>query len=162
MQTDRDKWGRRVRWALGLSLAVNLLLIGALAGAGYRHAGGPGARERTGPGAMSYAMPYMQALPRAERRAMRQQMQGQDTPSRDTRRAQFQQMLAALRAAPFDAAAVRAVLDAQQAAGAAVQASAQAAWLDRVTRMDDTARASYADALEDVLARGPRRAKRRD
>ena len=72
-QTDRTK--TRVKWALGISLALNLLVAGAIGGAIFRHMGeGPDTRQRGGQGAHSYGAPYVQALPRAQRRALREEI----------------------------------------------------------------------------------------
>ena len=81
--------------------------------------------------------------------------------SRRARRAMYDQIIVALRADPFDPAAVRKVLDAQRRAALGVQDAGQAAWLAKITDMDSAARAQYADRLQQVLERGPRRATER-
>lgn len=137
-----------------MSLAVNLLVLGAVAGAFYRHAEGPGMRRHHAAAMHSYGAPYMQALPREERRALRQQMRAArdaGLPTRADRRAHLAQMLAALRAEPFSAAAVSAVLQAQGDAAQQLQQAAHTAWLQRITAMSGAERAAYADALQALL-----------
>ena len=157
--------GRWLRWAFGLSLAVNLLVRGAVSGAAYRHAVGPGAHGGAGPGARSYGTPYVQALPRSERREIFRALRGSDegkVMSRTARRALFDRMLTALRADPFDADTVTSILAEQRAASQGVQRIAENAWFERVRLMDARARAAYADRLEDVLRRGSKRHRERN
>lgn len=148
----------RIKWLLGVSLALNLAVVGAITGAVLRH-DGPGGRFVRAPGADSYAAPYVMALPRADRRAIfaqvRKDQQQADT-GRTDRRARYAQVIDALRATPFDRAALQAALDAQKATSLKVQSSVQAAWLDRVALMSDEARAAYASGIEEVLRNGPR------
>ncbi len=66
---------RKRRWMpalLGISLALNLAVVAAVAGAAWRHKSGGHDPVRTAHGAAI----YMQALPREARRAMRAQMHG--------------------------------------------------------------------------------------
>ncbi|MEX3314831.1 periplasmic heavy metal sensor [Sulfitobacter sp. PS-8MA] len=150
-KTPRNR--RLLRWALGLSLALNLLVLSAIGGALWRHRGmGPG-RDHL-PGLRSYATPYVQALPQERRRALHRDMHaGQQAPhlNRQARRAHYAQMLAALRAEPFDPAAAQAVLTRQSDAVASVQTAAHAAWLAQVGAMSTAERSAYADALETQL-----------
>lgn len=154
--------GRVLRWALGLSLAINLLVIGLVGGAAYRFAGGPGSEGRP-PDARSYGMPYMMAMSREDRRqigrAMRADGQGV-LMSRSARRALFDGMLAALRADPFDPDAVETILLQQREASRSIQTAAETAWLAHVRAMDAAARIEYATRLEEVMKRGGR--KRRE
>lgn len=164
MTPQRYTSGRTLRWALGLSLALNLLVIGAIGGAGWRHAQG-GPMGSNAPGLRSYASPYVQALPKSDRRALHTGMRNGDNAkhlSRDARRALYARMLTALRADPFDAAEAQAVLTAQSQAVMTVQADAHAAWLVQVGAMNAAARADYADALEARLSRGKRHGDKRN
>jgi len=163
-RSETPRYRRILRWALGLSLALNLLILGAVGGALWRH-GGPGQGPRGGmPGLHSYASPYVRALPAEARqdlhREMRAGMQAQNA-SREARRAQYDEMLASLRAEPFDPAKAKAVLAEQGAAVATVQEAAHAAWLAQVASMSPEARGKYADALESQLqAKAQDRSKR--
>lgn len=142
---------------LGLSLALNLIVIGVVVGAGVR-GGGP----MRGGGMSNYAIPYVMALPKEDRRAIFKSLRGKDgLPDRGARRALYQDMVSALKAEPFDPAAVQSVLDAQSSANVSVLTAAQVAWTERVTAMSPQKRAEYAGRVEEVLKRGPRKGKRR-
>ncbi len=152
---------RRIKWLLGVSLALNLAVVGLIAGAVLRH-DGPGRAFARAPGAESYAAPYVTALPRAERRAIFRAVRnaaGADMPDRAARRALYTDVIAALRSEPFEPAALKAALDAQKNASLAVQSSVQTEWLERVSAMSASQRADYAFAIEDILRRGPKRGK---
>ena len=139
-----------IKILLAVSLALNLAVVGLVAGSSLR--GGPMMAGRTP--AMGYAMPYVLALPHELRRnvfgAVRQD---KSYPNRRARREEYRRMITALRATPFDAAAVEAVL-ARQAEGASrVQSSAQAAWLEAVASLSDEERMAYTKRMEDSLER---------
>lgn len=148
---------RRWRWLLGLSLALNLVFLGLVAGAAYRFAGGPGTSGSAG--MRSYATPYLMALPREARRDLHRQVRGDEgspLPTRAVRRALYDDVLRALRVEPFEPAVVRATLQKQGDTARQVQEVAHAAWLAQVTAMSAQDRAAYADRLEEVLTRGPK------
>ncbi|MGJ8627512.1 MAG: periplasmic heavy metal sensor [Sulfitobacter sp.] len=164
MADQTSKWRKlNIRWVLAASLGLNLLFVGAFMGAAYRHAGAPRGGEP--PGMRSYATPYVLALPREKRRALFDALRGGDhgvVPlSRQERRALYAQMVVTLRTTPFDPVAAEGVLNAQRDAVLGVQSAAQSMWLKEVTDMGPGERATYADELEKVLKRGPRRPNRR-
>ncbi len=166
MADQKIRSSKRMRWALGLSLAVNLLVVGLVAGAAYR-VGGPHEGADGGPGGnlRNYGTPYIAALPQDRRRAIFKDLRantGVGHMNRAARRAQYDQALEALRAVPFDLARVGAVLDAQREATLGVQQAVQDAWLTEIAAMDAPARAAYADRLQEVLERGPRRPHDKD
>jgi hypothetical protein len=78
-------------------------------------------------------------------------------PDRARMRAQYDAVLIALRAAPFDASALRGALDQQAQSAATFEQAAQAAWLRQVLQLDKDERADYADRVEAVLAHHDRR-----
>jgi uncharacterized membrane protein len=132
------------------------LLVGIFAGAAWR-SGGKG-NWRMVQSMESYGAPYVRALPRDERRALHRAIRSEHPKSgREARKAVYQDMLAALRADPFDAGAVQAVLENQRDRVASVQAAAQTQWMATVQAMSAQERSAYADRLEEVLKRGPRR-----
>lgn len=153
---------KRMKWALGLSLGLNLLVVGLVAGAAYRFDGphgGPGASRH------DFGAPYIIALPDDRRRAIFKNLRAdrQDKfTSRAARRALYAEAVAAIRAEPFDPARVTAVLDTQREATLGVQQAAQSAWLAEIASMDAAARDAYADRLQEVLARGPKRDREKD
>ena len=84
-RTQRTRAPRWMRIAFGVSLALNLAVVGVLAGT-FARFGGPPSR---GPGMISYATPYVRALPRDDQReifrAVRDQLP-KDSNSRQARR----------------------------------------------------------------------------
>ncbi|MGJ8544820.1 MAG: periplasmic heavy metal sensor [Sulfitobacter sp.] len=144
----RGKW----RWILGLSLALNLLVVGMMAGAAWRHAGGPQGPERSGSGSSAgFGAAYMRALPKPARDEMRAMLPPPPERNKEgfraERRAGYQQVAELLRADPFDAEALRAALDGQRDLALARQSAVQEAWLAVLSEMEPEARADYADAL---------------
>lgn len=152
---------RWLRLVLVLSLALNLAVLGLAVGAWLRF--GPGGH---GHGHVeSVGAELVRALPRADRRALREAMHG-GPEGRRPPAAALADIDAALRARPFDAAALLALLTAQAAERAAWQDAVQAAWLERIAAMSDAERAAYADRLQAAVAdrrerhRAPRRESR--
>jgi uncharacterized membrane protein len=151
----QPKLKRRLKIVLAVSLALNLLFIGLMAGAFYRHGGKDAAPA---PSLRSYATPYVRALPRAQRAALNKALRAENIlPNKAQRRAFYQDVLAALRADTFDPASITAAMAAQREAVTGAQAGAQMVWLTLVSEMTAAERSAYADALEERLKRRPRR-----
>jgi uncharacterized membrane protein len=150
----RSRTARSVRWALGLSLALNLIFVGFIAGAAFRFRDGPPGAKMDPRG---YAAAYVRALPRAERReihrALREGASAGEERAGPLRR--YEIILAALRAERFDAEAVQSVLKQQAARADEMQSRAQSVWLRQITAMSSAERLAYADRLEEILRRGP-------
>jgi uncharacterized membrane protein len=136
---------------LGISLALNLAIVAALAGAAWRHKSGGHNPARAAHGAAI----YMQALPREARRAMRAQMRGANRMQMDAT-----EMLTALREDPFDPSAAEGVLEAQRDAGLVRQTDASQLWLERIIAMSSNERNAYADRLQELSER--RKARRKE
>lgn len=140
---------------LGVSLALNLAVIGVIAGAMLR-TGPDGPPNRGGGNKMGFARPYIQALPREDRHAIfevtRSKTKGLD---RASRRAQYQKVTDILRAETFDRTAAEAVLSLQAASTLNAQSAAQTQWMNVIEKMNVQERRSYADAIEEILKRGP-------
>jgi uncharacterized membrane protein len=156
-----------MRWVLGGSIALNLVFIGLFAGAALRHVGGEaGAGPDHGkPNVRGYAAPYVQALPRETRRALGKELRKKDGAKRigrEARKAMYRAMVEAVRADPFDASAVQDVLKAQSDATQDALSAAQTLWAEEITKMSAAQRASYADRLEDLLARRGKPRKKGD
>ena len=153
--------GRGLKWALGLSLALNLVIVGFVGGAVLRHAG-EGRGDR-GPSLQSYGAPFVRALPREAKRKLREALRGEraELPSRKDRRALYSELLEALRADDFDADAARVVFATQSGAAQNMQDRAQAAWIALISEMPAPERAAVADRLEETLKRGRKKRERR-
>lgn len=144
--------GRCPRWlriALGLSLALNLLVLGLVGGslAAYRKSG------MRPPGDMAIGA-YTEALSRDDRRALRRAFLA-ERATFEARRDQFEDdaedLLDALRADAWDEAAVAAIFARQQARASEGLDAGQALLLERFRGMDPAARRAYADRLEQIL-----------
>lgn len=155
--------GRGLKWALALSLALNLLIVGFAAGAAWRFAGKEGDHRRWGPERGMSGAPFVRALPREARRELGRTMRGdlRALPSRGERQALYGRMVEALRAEPFDTARVQDILQTQAETAQALQGAAQEAWLEIVSGMSADERAEVADRLEEALRRHRERRQER-
>ena len=141
---------RGLRWLLVLSLALNLLVAGLVVGALARH-GGPGGRPR--PAELSLG-PFARALEPEDRREILRSLGGRADlrpPGRVDRAALFAEVVAALRAEPFDHARAAAALAEQSERVAEVERAVQEALLARLAAMTAEERAAFADRLETEL-----------
>lgn len=146
------KSGKGVRIALAVSVALNLLIVGLVAGAVLRD-GGPRGRML---GDLEFG-PFTEALTPEDRAALRQEFVRQMPDMRDMRRqmrTDFAALLDALRAEPFDAAAVRGLIEAQSQRMTGRLAVGQDLLVARIGAMTPEARADFADRLESRLRRG--------
>jgi uncharacterized membrane protein len=148
------KSGRKLRIALAVSVALNLLIVGLVAGAMLR--GGPPDRMVRD---LDFG-PFTEALTSEDRDALRRDFIRQAPDLRDMRRQMrddFRSVLAALRADPFDVEALRDVVANQGDRMAARLALGQDLILARIAAMTPAERAAFADRLERRLERGPKR-----
>ena len=149
-----------VGWArvlLFVSLALNLLIAGMVAGAIFRNSGdradGVALRD------MGFGF-FGAALTTGDRRAIGREMANRSGELRANRahvRDQMAQFLQALRAVPYDGDAVLVLSGGLQSKLAERQQIGQDALLDRIAAMSDQQRAAYANRLERAMKRGPRR-----
>lgn len=138
-----------LRILLGASLALNLLVVGLAIGAALRF-GGPDGARRPPP---SMGATLYREMSRADRKAFRAAMHDAPRDRQENRRAEAKRLGAVLRATPFDAGAVLAVLADQAQHRAQWQSAVNEAWLARVAAMTDAERAAYATRLETALTR---------
>lgn len=151
--------GRGFRWALGISLALNLIFVGVFAGAALRHMGDSG--KGPGPQMQSFGAPMSRALPPDARRALRRQLRKElaGVLSRRERQALYGQILTALRADPFDATDVSSLFAVQRDVAGQVQDRAQEVWLEIVSGMSVEDRRLVADRLQEALSRSRKKRK---
>lgn len=142
-----------VKLLLGISLALNLLIIGAVGGTMYRvsksvQGGMPG------PG-----IAFLGALEKDDRRAVLRALRGENRDARREAGQRARDVLQTLRSDSFDGVAFGALLKAQSEQGFAVQEKIRDQLVLRVSAMEPAARAAYADRLETILSkRGHRNA----
>lgn len=142
-----------------LSLSLNLLVLGLVGGAVLGHA-----RDRDEAPALSSELrsfgPYARALSREDRAVLGEAMKSHSAWLRENRlavRGGFKEVLAALRARPYDPDAAAAVLQTQQARVRGQNELIGDLFLDRINTMSLQERAAFADRLEKALRRGPPR-----
>lgn len=151
--TGPRRGGRGLKIALGLSLGLNLLIVGLVAGALLSI--GPGRGQDGDPRLRSLGLgPFAIALPRGDRQAVT------DRIDRDALRADRREMgqaLAELRAAllsePFDRAAAEAALARSRDAAHAAQGQGHRALLDHIETLTPAERAELVERLGRALRR---------
>ena len=143
-----------LRIVLVVSLALNLLVVGMVAGAWLRHDRSDAVRHGSLRD-LGYG-PFGEALSVEDRRDLARDLTGKarDLQANRSRiRQEFQAMLDALRTSPFDAETFEAVTTRQQERLAERQAIGRRVLLDRIEAMTDAERSVYADRLERSLRR---------
>ncbi len=160
---DKTKAARRPKtWPkvlLALSLAMNLAVIGAILGAHFRD--GRDMRrfppsERMQARDIGFGL-YLDALPRDSRVRIGMALRERGAaarPDRETLAQEFDRMLAALRARPYDPAVLEALLDEQQARAAARAGQGRSILLAEIAAMSPEDRAAFADGLAARVDRG--------
>lgn len=158
--TPRPATALWVKVVLALSLTFNLLVVGLVVGAKFGdddrrpdRRGHSESRTRLDPA----LGPFARALPEEERReAMRalEDRSGPMRPSRAELATQLADMLAVLRAEPYDADALRSIFAEQRAGWNARSDTGREIMLEKIEAMTLAERAEFADRIE----RGFRRA----
>ncbi len=136
---------RLLRWLLAASLTLNLLGLGLLAGL----AAGDGPRGRDGRPAMAHG-PLARALSPEDRRAILEGLRSRGDlrpPGREEREAAMAELVAALRADPFDEPRARAAVEDQAARIDRVEGALREALLARLAAMDPPERAALAERI---------------
>lgn len=153
----KPRSSRRMRVVLILSLTFNLLVIGIVAGAVLG-----GGHRRPPVGDVSFG-PYTEALSRDDRAALRDAFFDQEPGFREARarmETDFAALLTALRADPYDAAAVERLVAVQQQRAAERLELGRTLLVERIGAMDPEARNAFADRLEEAV-RNPRKSRGR-
>jgi uncharacterized membrane protein len=154
-QVAQPKSGRGMKIALILSLTLNLLILGMMGGAMLAH-GGPGGRGHIRDVGFG---PYTEALSGEDRKALREafvKAAPDFRAGREEARADVARLAAAIRAEPYDRAAVEAVMASQAARIEERLQLGRGLLLDRLDAMGPEARAALAGRIETM------RVKRRD
>lgn len=143
------------RWLLPVSLALNLLVVGIVGGAAVRHA-----FDDDGPMMVRDLAfgPFTEALSHDDRAALRRSFLTRAGDLRDLRpkgRADFDGLLVALRATPFDLDAVKTQMAGQRDRMAERLGLGQDLLVERIAAMSDVERAAFAERLEAALRHRP-------
>ncbi|MFV2052089.1 hypothetical protein [Aliiroseovarius sp. YM-037] len=132
---------------LAISLSLNLLIVGALAGAVWRQGRAPDRAEGRDVG----VLPLFLALPREDRRGIRAEIERGLAAEPSVPDAGGPTLVEALRQTPFDREAVEALFEKHGARQEVRHRVGQRVLLDRIGEMSDADRAAYADRLEKRL-----------
>lgn len=141
-------------WLRGLllvSLALNLAVLGLVAGAFFRF-GGPDSDKRP-PRVDQIAGTYTRALSSEDRRAIWRQMRqnSEGMPGRAEMRADMAEVLQVLRAETFDRTALSRVMARQLRFGHQRAELGQSLLIERLSDMSQAERRAYADRLEEGM-----------
>ncbi|MCW1951168.1 MAG: periplasmic heavy metal sensor [Octadecabacter sp.] len=153
MAEKQKKKGRLQRGLLIASLALNLLVVGVVAGAVF-NGGGPGGPQRID----LTVGPLTRAMDGERRDAVRDALRESGAFQRRDRsaiREDMQVLLATLRADVFDEAAFREALSRQRARLQSGQSAVLEAVTAQIEDMGPEERAAFADRLEAQARRGP-------
>ncbi|WP_323042811.1 periplasmic heavy metal sensor [Gemmobacter sp.] len=151
---------RRLRWLLVASLTLNLLVVGVVAGVGLRFAGG----DMPPPRSIGFG-PWSGGLDRSDHKALREAF---GATGRDFRadwqleREDRAALLAALRADPFDPAALDSVTARMNARATERMDLGQRLIRDHILAMTPDQRRAFADRLEMSRRHGKDGGKGRD
>lgn len=160
---QKSRW--KMRLLLGVSLGLNLLVVGAMIGAIFGVAGGERSSSKGPRGAESAIGIYGRALDKSERReigrAIRLGGQAEGRELRTELRLLAQEAVGVLRSDNFDPDAFRDILMRQQVLIKSRADDVQMALTDYVASMSLDARSAYADRLEAAMARGAQRGSKK-
>lgn len=143
-----------VRVLLVVSLALNLLVIGAVAGFAIK--GGPIRHAGMPPMAEGGFGLFTRALSKEDRRAIGREIRQKGRENGWDRQAQRQamrRMLTLLEARPFDAQAFNTEMQTVVESVQGRLSDASGALVARLTQMSDAERASYAASIREMIAR---------
>lgn len=147
---ERPRGNRRLKIALAVSLAFNLCIVGVIAGVLLRDGPPRGGGRDFGLG------PLSEALSHEDRRALRKAFVARHPDIRDARRqmrAEFDAVVAALKADPFDPAALDGALAAIAARNQSLLDTGRELVAERLKAMTVAERAAFADRLEKRVGR---------
>ena len=153
-KTPNKKSRRWLYPVLFLSLALNLLIVGIVAG-WLASPGGP-RRADFGTARGLVGEQILRALPGDQRRALMRDVLREAPRIRESRedlRARFQAFLTALRTEPYDPSAVSALLLEQRGVALSRQDIGEKLLLKRLQEMSPEQRKDYADSLEHSFRR---------
>ena len=151
--TQPGRTSQWMRWVLVISLALNLLIVGAAAG--WMLKGGKHGRHH--PSRLDHiGGPMTRALSHEDRHAIRSEMRKafrKENGPRAQQRALIRQIVEELRKDPFNPEVVAAHMTSQRDILNQRLSLGQSLLLDRLSAMDTAERSEFADRLEDNMKR---------
>jgi len=154
-KSEKPRLSGRARILLFVSLALNLAVVGILAGAML----GRDRHDLRQPPMRDFGFgPYGRALSQADRKELAQALAGHAGDLRNNRvelRRQMTSILQIIRTTPFDGAELAGVLRQQRSNLVDLQDIGQRLLLERLEAMTDIERAAFADRLEKSVRKGP-------
>ena len=149
MSASTDLKSRNIwKFLFGISLALNLLIVGAFGGAMLRVGKGPMVKHR----ASGYL--YMRALNFEDKKALRKAIFRNKNSRKIIREKEHSSYISAvkiLKKDPFDRKAFEDLLDEQTKHSKSRQSSARVALVTQITRMTKEERLIYSERLEDLV-----------
>lgn len=149
---------KAIKIGLAASLAINLLIVGAVGGA-YLSGGSRDDRVigqgHTEGGAGAFGV-FSKAMSPDDRRAVRQALRARQDEFRAGRRAARQEVATVIRSLqekPFDAASLTSAFEAQKKRASDRVSLGQKVLIERIIAMTDAERQAYAGRLEEVVDR---------
>lgn len=144
---------RGARWALGVSLAVNFLMLGLAGGAALKM-GDHGTRG----GRYSFTAQIVEAAGSDRREAVREILETDRRDDwREAIRGRWENIAGLIAASPFDAAQLAAVLDASDARRADSRRARNDATVAALSLLTEEERAALSDDMRDHLKRWKKR-----
>lgn len=144
---------RWVKIVLGLSLALNLLIIGAVAGTAFRVSKTVNDAPRSG-------FAFVAALEREDRRSVFSALRDENRKSRSAGRREMEQIFSILRSDDLDADALARAMAGQAERASRMQERIKDQLIVVVGNMSVEERRAYAERLEWHLKRGPTKKKK--
>ncbi len=143
----------RRRWLMPLlvaSLALNLLVAGAILGRSFSPEAQRGKDRVSGPLRSVVGEPFVRALTREDRRALLADIRKEGPRIRENReslRDRVEAFLTALRSDPFEPDVVRRLMEEQRSVAQGRQELGEVLLLNRLSAMTNEERSDYADRL---------------
>lgn len=156
--TDTSQTRKR-RWIiplLGVSLVLNMLVVGIVVGAFVANRDGPPRDKIDGPARSLVGAPFLRALAPEQRRTLYGEVRKNDDRLRENRaalRREFESLLDAIQADPFDSDLVQSLLQEQREVALRRQSIGENLLINQLSQMTAEERAAYADRLSRDLRR---------
>ncbi|WP_299927112.1 periplasmic heavy metal sensor [uncultured Pelagimonas sp.] len=158
--SKKPPMGRRIRLVLFVSLALNLVVIGLVAGVVFN--GGPPPRGASR--GFDTVLPYSRAFTEDQRRDLRRELRKSFAPSKGDKRGagmveSYREALDVLRQDPFERARFDGVVNKQRALAEKRHGTGQDLLAKFLEAMTPEERAAYADRLETEITNMSKRRK---